>query len=409
MPTVSKLLTVARVVDYYDGPLIFTAVDAIGTRYLCAFLQQKEEGTEYLAVPVSLGRLNSFLKGTLDLRSVFLEPEVEEYFLILTTSTSDTVEAVPVDLSSIRENLLPAAGYFAEHQEDEPDEIVRNRTVIEASLDIPEARNATVIDSYTLAELLFGIQDSIKYGYKKKIARLSAQARQKAGEPQYYTFQAYKFSISSFTIHLRSALTGSNLIGYSELDEAVALVAKFLQLASNPAEALALLREYKGHFVAAIRRLIEVPVERKCAMRFGWRTSEIGARMTRHSVSYDEATTLQRVLADASELQDELIDLEGVFVNVKTTGRKPEWTIQTDDGLTHTGHIDPSKTISLFGITVHDKRYLVRCKERIWETAAGKQQRDLWLYDYKDITHAAAPSSKVAEAPDEHSSPVVET
>lgn len=111
----SKRLSVSHVIDYNDGPLIFAAQDSVGTRYLCTFLQTLEAGTEYLCVPISRGRLNSFLKGTKDLRSVYAEPEEVEFYKLLTTlEQSEPLVAEPVNLDEIKPELLPAAGYYCD-------------------------------------------------------------------------------------------------------------------------------------------------------------------------------------------------------------------------------------------------------------------------------------------------------
>ena len=107
-----KRISVGTVIDYYDGPLIFTAYDKVGTAFLCTFLENSGDGTEYLCVPISGRRLESFLKGNEDLRSVYTSPETEDYYKLVATDNEESeLKATLIDFDSIPQSLLPAEGY----------------------------------------------------------------------------------------------------------------------------------------------------------------------------------------------------------------------------------------------------------------------------------------------------------
>jgi hypothetical protein len=388
-----KVLKVSAVLDYQDGPLIFTAEDAVGTRFLCSFLQTSEFGTEYLCVPVSLGRLNSFLKGTKDLRFIYEHAESQDFYKLITTQEEDAeLKAKQISFDEINHNLLPDDGYFYDPVEYEETELERNRTLVEVSLDIPEARNATVINSYTLSNLLESIQDAIKYGYKKVISGLPQTQRGLISGESFYTFQVYSFSTSSFTIHLRSSVHSDRLFGDGEVDQAVGKVAELIRISGNPEHAINFLKQNKGHFVSSIKKLIKIPIDNKCELVFSSKPSLNRSPINRYILSYDVALKLQTALAAENELSDESVDYIGRFVDVITSGVKTKWRLRLESGEIVAGEIDRSKSITLSGVTISQSVYQIFCKEILLEDAEGNTRKKLLLYDYKEYSFNDATS-----------------
>src|ERR1700682_1194218 len=59
-----------------DGPQILVLRDTVDTRWIGLATSRKSDGDEYLCVQVSRGRLADFRHGKLDLREMFVNPEV---------------------------------------------------------------------------------------------------------------------------------------------------------------------------------------------------------------------------------------------------------------------------------------------------------------------------------------------
>src|SRR6266478_990532 len=175
----SKTLSVVSVIEYHDGPLLFTAEDPIGTRYICAFLETKPTGTEYLCVPLSPARFNSFLNGARDLRSLFEEPEIAEFYKIVTLADdAQWLIATPLEMGSVQRDLFPAAGYFVPPSEWHPKEVERNHSLVEASIEVQEALNHPLIETDTLSEFLTGIQDALRFACRRAISERPKEDRQ---------------------------------------------------------------------------------------------------------------------------------------------------------------------------------------------------------------------------------------
>ena len=55
-----RTLTLDKILDYYDFPQIFTADDAVGTRYLCLlFAYDDVNRFQYIGVQISKQRLDT--------------------------------------------------------------------------------------------------------------------------------------------------------------------------------------------------------------------------------------------------------------------------------------------------------------------------------------------------------------
>ena len=107
-----KDFTLIKTLEYYDVPQILVAKDATGTNYLCTLYQNDaERGFLYLGVQISEPRLMAFVGGQLDLRDVYVHPEVDSC-LCLVAATNGVLNIVkPLQLQDITDEMLPEAGY----------------------------------------------------------------------------------------------------------------------------------------------------------------------------------------------------------------------------------------------------------------------------------------------------------
>lgn len=115
--TAATKLTLGSVLDYYDGPLLFTAKDALWNWYLSVFLETTEAGSEYVRVRVSEERLNEFMVGHRDLKSMYSHPEADEFYTLITNTADEFLEAKPVESRDLKTHLLPRSGYYIQQRE----------------------------------------------------------------------------------------------------------------------------------------------------------------------------------------------------------------------------------------------------------------------------------------------------
>ena len=103
-------LTIDQILDYCDVPQLFTARDTFDTLYLC-LLYEDNPIRSYTAIRLSSKRLSEFLSGKLDLRFLFVHPELDqEYFDVV--FQNNEYQMGTMLKQSLPEERLPAEGYY---------------------------------------------------------------------------------------------------------------------------------------------------------------------------------------------------------------------------------------------------------------------------------------------------------
>lgn len=111
----NDLLTMERVLDFYDVPQLFIAHDRFNTLYLC-LLFEDEPMAQYTAIRISDNRLRSFLNGDTDLRTIYVQPETKgEYFDVSFSDNAYHIHAAT--FKTLTEDRLPTEGYTLSHPE----------------------------------------------------------------------------------------------------------------------------------------------------------------------------------------------------------------------------------------------------------------------------------------------------
>lgn len=103
------ILRIDKTLDFYDVPQLFVARDAFDTLYLC-LLYDDEAVYRYIGIRISTRRLDIFLAGDINLRTLFLQPEDEqEYYDVV--FQSGEYQKVLFREKALLEDKLPASGY----------------------------------------------------------------------------------------------------------------------------------------------------------------------------------------------------------------------------------------------------------------------------------------------------------
>lgn len=98
---------------YYDTPQLFIARDNVGTNYLCMLVEQNQEFDIFVCIQMSKEKLTHFSTGHIDLRNVYLEPEIRVYYQVnIANYQSGCYEIVPLEYESIPDQWLPESGVF---------------------------------------------------------------------------------------------------------------------------------------------------------------------------------------------------------------------------------------------------------------------------------------------------------
>ena len=102
-----NVLRIEKILDFCDVPQLFVARDAFDTLYLC-LLYEDELLCRYTGIRISARRLEDFLSGGIDLRSLFIHPENKhEYFDVVFQTGQYQHERLTE--KSLPEDKLPAS------------------------------------------------------------------------------------------------------------------------------------------------------------------------------------------------------------------------------------------------------------------------------------------------------------
>lgn len=104
-------LRLVRTLVYYDVPQLFIAEDDNSVSYLC-LLYDVEENSELkiIGVTVSADKLNDFIKGYIDLLTMFSSPELEDSIFHIHIK-EDGIYAEHYN-GVLYSSMLPDEGYF---------------------------------------------------------------------------------------------------------------------------------------------------------------------------------------------------------------------------------------------------------------------------------------------------------
>lgn len=101
---------------YYDSPQLFLAHDQFNTPYLCLLVEEGDEVDKFVSVPISQARLEVFLMGRIDLRTIIEAPESGEWFYIQ-LGDSETERFQLFALDNLPAEWLPESDFFFEEEE----------------------------------------------------------------------------------------------------------------------------------------------------------------------------------------------------------------------------------------------------------------------------------------------------
>ena len=129
-----KTVQPAATLYYYDGPQVLEARDAIGGHYVAVMVDQMEDHDRYLVTGVAPERLRQFRSGTIDLRTLLVDADADEWYLASAPLGPEQLMALEPQHTSLAESgLLPDEGFVLH---DRPaDEVTLNEARIRNNVD----------------------------------------------------------------------------------------------------------------------------------------------------------------------------------------------------------------------------------------------------------------------------------
>lgn len=128
-------VTLNKILDYYDGPILITVADALDTIYICELIDRGSEFDEYYCVSISRNKLERFYLGQIDLRSIYLEPEIIQYFMLKVDNYKEPGNLEPISVEDIPLDWYPDEGFILSHYPAESDDdLIKNSLMKKAGI-----------------------------------------------------------------------------------------------------------------------------------------------------------------------------------------------------------------------------------------------------------------------------------
>jgi hypothetical protein len=367
-----------EVLLYYDTPQLFVAIDDIRTNYLCMLVEQNKEFDIFVCVQVSKNRLESFCSGLIDLKSIFISPEIKRYYKAkISNYQLKSFEIIIYDFDIVPDVWLPDEGVYINLKKAESEIFIeskeRAKTIIYLNLNPSESASEPRINALSLSEALLRFQTMVKYAYKKAILKLPYEQRKQMNFQENYLLDVFAFSPGSFKVKLQSQ-SYPNLFGETEVIKALQLIDQLIEKIDDVNSSLPLLLANKGHFANTYINFLKYIADSKNELTYTWAFSSIRAPVVKHITS-DQAQKLYDFFYQQEELKEETIELVGYFEKVDEKYGK--WRLVDQGKNAHSGELGEIDGLSLKGIVIGTILYRLLCTEKIIEVVGTNEERKI--------------------------------
>ena len=351
---------------YYDTPQVFTALDKVATNYLCMLVEQNHENDIFVCIQISNQKLSSFCNGSIDLREVYLSPELNVFYkLEVTDYQSNNLEINTLNFNTLPESWLPDDGVYITTDQNQSEILAeskeRTKTIIHLNLNPPESANEPKINALKLSEALLRFQTMVKYAYKKSILELPKKLRKNKIAEENYLFDVFAFSQGSFKVKMQSQ-SFPNLFGETEVIRALQLIDQLVDNVDDIDSSLKLLLENKEHLANTYINFLKYIADSKTKFTYTWAFSSIETPVTKQ-ISSDQALQLYDIFCQQEDLKEETIELIGYFDKVDEKYGK--WRIVDQENNNYSGELSETEGLTLRGVIIGTKQYKLICKEKI--------------------------------------------
>lgn len=341
-------LRLTEILDYYDVPQLVVALDAVGTQYLCLAYDEDEAGRlKCIAATISRERLNDLMTGHLDLRQIYLQPELALFDVV----QDGNVVSAQLREKAPAEYMLPDEGYYLSFSKREDHDMVRasqetGRTVIRLGYNYETNNHCLPWD--VLTETLHDFQAIVSNVYRRVIQSKNAEQAQ---------------------LNVRAALAGSfdlelvanepvNLFGGSKVADTLDLLSP---LFGNEDEAVANCLATFRNTQKSYKNLLKTLCERNVSFKCKWVQGSVEGDVKEFPVTKDRIKSLYALASNLQIMDERQVTLEGTFFMANL--RSGRWGMELiADGKRKYGVCLGVER--LHGVVLHNKLYKVTCTEK---------------------------------------------
>lgn len=343
-----RKLNLIRILEYYDVPQLFIAEDVIGMRYLCLLYDIESDGElKFIGVIVSATKLNDFIKGHIDLKSIFKNPEMEEAIYSVYMKEDGIKAEHYTEL--LDESMLPDEGYFYNDSLNENEEMIirastTNKPIIRMAFQTPQ--NYHDIDARCLSAALVHFQSLVDNSYKKLYKNEICSNS---------TLRVTTFMAASFDVEF-IANENLDIFGQSKVGQTFDVINKLFSSTSD--EVIETLRTLKGYAANSYKNFLEVLLDNDMSIELKWVFNTLDHEVHQSNICKQQIQNLHDIINNNSNLGIEEITVEGHFTAANTANGK--WVFQPNIGKEIKG--DSNDFSLLTGVTLTEHPYTIVCQ-----------------------------------------------
>jgi hypothetical protein len=370
----TKYLNISQILVYYDFPEVFIAIDSVETNYLCLLVSVENENTNYIATAISSKRLSSFINGDTDLRDIFEEPEIQQWFTF--NQVIDIIEAIEWKELVLPQEFLPEKG-FSYHKQLHGDELILKESIEKRNavihLAVSDSDDNYSIDADNLSDIVKLYQGIIENSYKKTLAQKNIKEKKQYYIPQNYKLRAFASSYSSFNLHLYST-SKTDLFGNAIIEIGLEKFDEITRDFDNEEDFISVLRTVKGHTISGLKNLVKKLIDKDIKFKHKWYAPN-QEKVSFTIIDKVKAEKIYAVLNLAEELTEEIKTFFGYFVQVDV--EKGTWRIYNiEDEKEYSGEVSEQ---TLQGVTVMTVNYKITCQELIEELRVTEKEKTRYI------------------------------
>lgn len=341
-------LKLTEILDFYDVPQIFVALDSVGTQYLCLVHDYDIDGRSLcIAANISKDRLNDVITGHVDLRQVYLEPEQWLYDVI---ENGEIIEAIQRE-EAPTEDMLPEEGYYLDFAKRESHDMVRTaqekrKTVIHLAFNY-DTNNHT-IPIGVLNEVGHCFQAMLSNGYRKLVSTRNAEGAELGVSASL---------AASFDLEL-IANEQTDLFGGSKVADTLDMLSP---LFGGEDEAVASCLTNFKNTQPSYRNLLKILSEKGISFKCKWVHTAVNGEVRELPVPKERVQTLYTLASSLTALEEKQVTFQGIFTMANL--RSGRWGMEpVGGGKVRYGWCHGDELLK--GVVLHDKVYKVTCREK---------------------------------------------
>lgn len=358
---------------FYDIPQLFIARDVVGTHYICVNIESSSNADMYVGIQISQNRLYSLFAQKIDLRQVFIEPEIQEYYAIICEENQYEV----IDRREyIEEKDLPSNGFFVHVDMDDAieQEVIKLHKPV-FYLGLEDEHSSPCVNVKAVSQIL----SSFDGLYSNLCSKLKMDKDSRS-------LKLYAEKAASYNMHFYADTT-QDLFGNSLVEDVFGYINKLFQYTTE-AELVLALNNVRGYSLSHYKGLISALRTNKLSLKYKYLTPSVNSHVVSYYVDAHQLGVIDEILRRNDLDNIESVEFVGVFSMADATKEgSGKWTFdyEDQDGNLQKVTGDVIDVRLLTGVNIKTKEYKILCDRQKRTPILSKEKIQYTLIDVIEL------------------------